>query len=224
MEIENEEKKMTIDKLSDTLKEIYNIAKNRELTYIEIKEEYGISIYAISDLLDLDVKQLEVENLQNTIEVIKTSKNITSAGAKLNMGNRLVGFIKNSMSIDTDRKKHYSKEYYEEFYKCAQQIFKKISNGERIEDVSTQLGLKLDDTEELLFRYSELLNRLQARYRRSCDKNKILESYKIKYFFDDDISNYIKEGTQSAYVNRAIRLFLIEKGIIENIEGGEHEQ
>ena len=224
MEIENEEKKMTIDKLSDILKEIYNIAKNRELTYIEIKEEYGISIYAISDLLDLDVKQLEVENLQNTIEVIKTSKNITSAGAKLNMGNRLVGFIKNSMSIDTDRKKHYSKEYYEEFYKCAQQIFKKISNGERIEDVSTQLGLKLDDTEELLFRYSELLNRLQARYRRSCDKNKILESYKIKYFFDDDISNYIKEGTQSAYVNRAIRLFLIEKGIIENIEGGEHEQ
>lgn len=224
MKIENEEKKMTIDKLSDTLKEIYNIAKNRELTYIEIKEEYGISIYAISDLLDLDVKQLEVENLQNTIEVIKTSKNITSAGAKLNMGNRLVGFIKNSMSIDTDRKKHYSKEYYEEFYKCAQQIFKKISNGERIEDVSTQLGLKLDDTEELLFRYSELLNRLQARYRRSCDKNKILESYKIKYFFDDDISNYIKEGTQSAYVNRAIRLFLIEKGIIENIEGGEHEQ
>ena len=224
MEIENGEKNMTIEELSEKLKEIYDVAINETIKQPEILKKYKMNTIALHDLLDVEEEFFQVENLKEIVEELKTEQKIIRTGAKVGIGNALLGYIKRSMNIETKLKKDTEKDYYKRFYKGAQQVFKRVVNGEKIEDISKELNLKFEDTEEILYIYSELIRRLQAYYKRSCHKEQTMEAYQKRYFFDEEVCDYIEKQNKSTYVEKAVKLYLIRKGIIlPEVEGGEHE-
>lgn len=218
---DSERKVKTIDELSNVLKEIYDLAKNEKMTRKDIKQKYNISIPALANLVDIDRDRLEPEGLKTIVETLKKTNAVNKTGAELAIGNDILSFIKRNIGLEYDKKIHEN-EHYERFYKETQKIWIEVAKGRKLEDVSKMSKMKIEDTEEIFCRYSDLINLLQKRYKKSRTKSMTLENYQRKYFLDEYIIDYIKCGQKNEFIENTLNPIIDRK--CGFLKGGEHEQ
>lgn len=194
MEDKSTKKVLTEQELKDKLTLAYNDIQNGVI-YKEIEDKYGIKREVSADLKHMSEEDFEylVENLAYIKERIQNGEKLSKVSLEFECTNLTISYIKKQLCNDFDIKKDNQPNRCIEFYKKAEEMWKKYNSGVSLEDLSCLYNIAdVEETKRLLTRFQKLLNseRSNNLYIPEIRRAALQE----KYDFDNDTIEYIIKG------------------------------
>lgn len=192
----SENNAMSADELKEKLISIKNDMKLGKLKHTELKEKYGISLFALGDLSDMTSKDFDdfLEQIPYIKQKIQNGNIPSKIAAELACGTQIVSFVVKQTCQDYSKNRAFKEIQYKEFLKKIEGIWKEQQQGVKIETLAAKYNMHIEELEQVLNNFDSSIKKKQKYFRRIHDveiKNAKAELLKEKWGLDDDTIAYI---------------------------------